>query len=137
MSNENNNNTTLVVLGLLGFLAILVMGKFILDNNNKVCGPECHEREINSHHRPVQPRPHVDVQPRAYTPCPEYHNKSEFWLGYNDGWNGMPARMRCPEYIRGYDIGLYDRRMNQKDYYNRYYPPGFTIRVPGMNINIR
>lgn len=150
MSDENNNNgTALVVLGLLGFLAIIITGKFILDNNNrKECGPECHEGRViinRSHHdregyrpRVIGPRVELNTPPaRPYTPCPEYHNKSEFWFGYNDGWAGVSARMRCPEYLRGYEIGLYDRRMNRKDYFNRYYPPGFHIRVPGFHLDIR
>lgn len=148
--NNNNNGTALVVLGLLGFLAIIITGKFILDNNRRECDTDCHNEGrviINRQHRDRNEyRPRVDIQPRVeintppvrpYTPCPEFHNKSEFWLGYNDAYSGRPARMTCPEYIRGYDIGICDRRMNRRDYFDHHYPPGFHIRVPGFHLDVR
>lgn len=149
MSNESNNNgTALVVLGLLGFLAIIITGKFILDNNRRDCDHHDGQVIINRPHRDGY-RPRVDVSPRvevappvrphiqSYPPCPEYHNKSEFWMGYNDGYAGIHARLGCPEYVRGYEIGRHDRHSNCRDYFDRYYPPGFHIRVPGFRLDVR
>lgn len=150
MSDQNQNNgTALVVLGLLGFLAIIITGKFILDNNRRDdhCDHDCNRQVIierGERHGPrvevspqIPQRPFPQAHPRPYTPCPEYHSNSEFWLGYNDAWARIPARMSCPEYLRGYDIGAYDRYMNRRDYYDRYYPPGFHIRVPGFRLDVR
>lgn len=129
MSQDQNNGTALVVLGLLGFLAIIITGKFILDNNHK----EDHcDKQVIIEKNVEKQEPKVDdpqilqrsfshIRPRPYTPCPEYHNNSEFWMGYNDAWARNPARISCPEYLRGYDIGMYDRHINRRDYYNRYY----------------
>lgn len=139
----NNNGIALVVLALLGFLAIIITGKFILDKKNETV-------MINQPiPQPIQPTPvempqQSTIQPDTsnqnnhnHRQCPEsYHKKSEFWMGYNDAWARMPARLDCLEYRKGYEIGRQDRRANYRDYYHRHYPPGFHIRVPGIRLDI-
>lgn len=148
MGDNQNNSMALIVLGVLGCLAIIITGKFILENS---CDHENHSRPIiinrdkdghgHGHGQPRPPQPPNPPQPPQvvipYEPCPEYHNRSEFWLGYNDGWDRRVPRMTCPEYSRGYAIGEHDRIMNRRYYYENYYPPGFHIRLPGIRFDIR
>jgi len=134
MSNETNNGTTLIVLGLLGFLAIIITGKFILSNNQN------NDYDRNHFYRDRPPQ--INVEPKVeITPpilaYPEHHNKSEFWLGYNDGYAKITARLNCPEYLHGYELGRRDRHLNRRDYFDRHYPPGFRIRVPGFRLDIK
>lgn len=132
MGDNQNNSIALIVLGVLGCLAIIITGKFILENNSKF-------KENTSRPIIINRSKDTQVQPQVipYEPCPEYHNRSEFWLGYNDGWDGRIPRMTCPEYDRGYFIGEHDRGMNRRYYYENYYPPGFHIRLPGFRFDVR
>jgi hypothetical protein len=123
----NNNNTT-IALGILCILLIAAMIGGLAFNAGK------------AQNIPVVEQQQIQSQPQAIQPIQiheEYHNRSEFWLGYNDGWARLPIRLNCPEYLHGHQIGLTDRQLNCRNYYNRYYPPGFHIRVPGLQINIR
>lgn len=145
MGDNQNNSIALIVLGVLGCLAIIITGKFILENSRvreNSSRPIIINRGKDTHQcPPQQPQPHSHSHPQPqvipYEPCPEYHNRSEFWLGYNDGWDGRVPRMACPEYDRGYSIGEHDRVMNRRYYYENYYPPGFHIRLPGIRFDIR
>jgi len=157
---SNNNSVAVIVVGLLGFMAIAITGKWILDQNN-----ECnHHRqdhrdriEINTPAPQVvtPPAQQIIVTPPAQqiivTPpaqqiiigrpypqaYPQYHSRNEFWMGYSDGWNGMGMRQNCPEYIQGYQIGTHDRSCHRPYYHERHCPPGFSLRVPGFSLNIR
>jgi len=151
---SNNNSVAIIVVGLLGFVAIVITGKWLLDENER-----CNQRdriEINTPHfrgnfpieRPAQqqPAPQVIVTPpvqqiiigRPYPQVyPQYHNRNEFWQGYSDGWGGMGMRQNCPEYIQGYQIGLHDRNCRRPYYHEQHCPPGFSLRVPGFSLNIR
>lgn len=81
---------------------------------------------------PVMPAP----QSYPYY-SPEFHSNQHFWAGYNDGWSGLGHRLTTPEYNRGYEIGVYDRRKNNHYYYDHYLPPGFVLRLPGFRLDIR
>lgn len=84
----------------------------------------------------IQPAPVVvePVYPIIYS---NYHNTDLFWRGYSDGYNGCIILGRNPEYIRGYEIGMHDRNYRKPYYYDRYCPPGFSVRIPGFSLNIR
>lgn len=146
---SSNNSVAIVVVGLLGFLAIIITGKWLLDKHHN------HERVQQVQVAPQQPAPlptapqqpqQIIVQPPASTiiigqpypkAYPQMHNDHRFWQGYSDGWNGFPARQNCPEYAQGYVIGQYDRRCNRPIYHQQHCPPGFTLRTPGFQLNIR
>lgn len=139
---SNNNNTIgIIVVGLIAFLAIVVTGKWLLDRRHD----HEHNRIERVENQPQPPAPAttqpgvIVVPPGAAYPYhyPEWHNNQHFWAGYNDGWNGFGHRLGTPEYLRGYEIGEYDRRMGRHYYYDHYYPPGFSLRLPGFRLNIR
>lgn len=67
----------------------------------------------------------------------QYHNTNDFWIGYQDGRTGQYISGRSHEYLRGYDMGCYDRRNNCYNYYHRHCPPGFHFRIPGFHLNVR
>lgn len=134
-NNNNNNNIAFVILGLFGFLVLLILSRFIIDNqqNNQRC-------DEHSCHQQTMPQNNLQQPPEYYVnPNSHYHSKDEFWQGYHDGYclKLNPNMLNCPEYRRGYDIGVYDKRKNCKDYYDRYYQPGLNIRVPGFQFNLR
>ena len=55
---------------------------------------------------------------------PECHDSRLFWDGY---WDGYRARLRCSnhaDYMRGYDLGIYDRGYGPR-YYRVHCPPAF------------
>lgn len=153
MSN-NNNSVSVIVVGLLGFVAIVITGKWLLEKDDE-CDHHHRDRiEINTPQQPPAPAPQVIVTPPApqvVTPpapqiiigrpypqtYPQYHNRNEFWQGYSDGWNGMGMRQNCPEYAQGYQIGLHDRNCRRPYYHEEHCQPGFSLRVPGFRLNIR
>lgn len=138
--NNNNNTIGIIVVGLIAFIAIVVTGKWLLDRKH-----EHHEREPRA--EMVAPPPATPQQPGVIVVppappaypyyVPEWHRNQHFWAGYNDGWNGFGRRLATPEYMRGYEIGEYDRRTGRHYYYDQYYPPGFSLRLPGFRLNIR
>ena len=160
---SNNNSVAVIVVGLLGFVAIAITGKWLLDNKNDECDHHENHRDrieiIAPREQRPQPAPQVIVTPPApqviVTPpaqqiiigrpypqaypqaYPQYHNRNEFWMGYSDGWNGMVMRQNCPEYVQGYQIGLHDRSCHRPYYHEQHCPPGFSLRVPGFSLNIR
>jgi hypothetical protein len=146
---NNNNSVAIIVVGLLGFLAIIITGKWLLDKHHD------HDRVQQVQVAPQQPGPAPQQPPQQIivTPpappaniiigqpypqtYPQFHSKHEFWQGYSDGWNNIPMRQRCPEYVQGYQIGQHDRRCNRPYYHQQHCPPGFTLRTPGFSLNIR
>lgn len=148
--NMNNNNTIgIIVAGLVAFLAIVVTGKWLLDKHHhqKDCAPAAvAPMSTPPTAAPTTPAPTQPTQPPVIVVpgggpypyhYPEYHSNQEFWRGYNDGWNGFRSTLVSPAYLRGYEIGAHDRRLGRHYYYDRYYPPGFHLRVPGFRLDIR
>ncbi len=125
-----DNTIGIIVVGLIAFLAIVVTGKWLLD---KKSDHRRHEHEAACAPAPVAPGV-VVVPGQVY---PEYHRNQHFWAGYNDGWNSLPPRLFSREYRRGYEIGSQDRISGRPDYYDRNYPAGFNLRLPGFRLNIR
>lgn len=148
---SKDNSIALIVVGLIGFLAVIITGKWLLDNNDCEHNHNRHHMEQRAcppqgrPHRFVEQQPQVIVQPpatqivgRPYPQTyPQYHNRQEFWMGYSDGWNNFPRRLNCPEYTQGYVVGQHDRRCNRPYYHQQHCPPGFSLRVPGFSLNIR
>lgn len=147
--NNNNNTIGIIVVGLVAFLAIVVTGKWLLDKkhdrHDEVVRHEMVAPPVAPPVAPTAPAPNqpiivVPPSPQIVYPyhVPEYHNSNQFWAGYNDGWNNLPSRrFTSPEYYRGYEIGQHDRRTGRHYYYDRYYPPGFNLSLPGFHLNIR
>lgn len=143
MENNNNNSLGLIIVGVLGFIGIVIVGKWILDDkdcHNGHCEPHRGRTEIVIPQQPIQ-RPlrndgvNINIQSPA---CPShFHDKNEFWFGYRDGYAGRPPVDRCPEYIQGYQIGVRDRQIGRHDYFDRNCPPGFSLRVPGFRLDIK
>ena len=138
-----NNSVAVIMVGALGFLAMVIAGKWLLDEpNHHDCQPAIIQPQIITQPPIVrQPtRPPIVVQPPVVGPYPgsypHYHNRNEFWQGYSDGWRGMAMRQNCPEYSQGYKIGAYDRRCNRHQYYDQHCPSGFSLRVLGFNLRI-
>jgi hypothetical protein len=139
--NNSNNTIGIIVVGLIAFLAIVVTGKWLLDRHHD----HYHEPRAEMAAPPATPatpqQPGVIVVPGAPGPYPYYvpawHNNQHFWAGYNDGWNAIGRRLATPEYLKGYEIGEHDRRLGRHYYYDHYYPPGFSLRLPGFHLNIR
>lgn len=149
----NNNTIGVIVVGLLGFLAIIVTGKWLLDSHHEKCRVQAQAvvpvapPPAKTGPQPQTPPPaappskNVDVNvningPRPY--YPQYHNCDEFWFGYRDGYCGRPPRPGCcPEYMHGYRVGCWDRHRGCHDYFDRHCPPGFSIRTPGFRLDIR
>lgn len=131
-----NNSIGIIVVGLIALLAIVVVGKWLLDNQ-RANAPVAVAPVYPS--QPSQPSQPGVVLPPAYPHhFPQYHHCDEFWHGYRDGWRGLaPAPGCCPEYMQGYRIGKYDRGCGCPYYYDRYCPPGFSIRAPGFRLDIR
>ena len=126
-SGNPNNNTTILVCGMiLGFSLIV----FLIFNKQTVQPQIIQEPQV------IQQPPIVINQPYPNT-YPEYHNNNVFWQGYSDGWNGFIRRSEGIAYLKGYDIGIHDRRCNHPYYHERYCPPGFSLRLPGFHINVR
>lgn len=144
MENNNNNSLGLIIVGVLGFIGIVIVGKWILDKDHHDCYPQRDTTEIVIPHQPQQPqRPYyprhndgvnINVQPSC---PPHFHNKNEFWFGYRDGYSGRHPSDNCPEYMSGYRIGMRDRHAGCHDYYDRHCPPGFSLRVPGFRLDIK
>lgn len=143
---DNNNSVGVIIVGVLGFIAIVIAGKWLLDNNRCRDG-HCHPRQQQMApqypQRPNQPyqRPRhdqgVNINIQAPPSCPShYHNRNEFWFGYRDGYNGRRPNDNCPEYLHGYRQGAYDRSRNCHDYFDRHCPNGFHLRVPGFKLDI-
>jgi len=125
----NNNSVGTIVAGILGFIAIIITGKWLLDDNhckNNHCTPK---QNIIAPQYPQQSN--ESIQPPAH-----FHNKNEFWFGYRDGYNGLPICDNCPEYLSGYQMGVRDRRAGCHDYFDRYCPNGFQLKVPGFRLDI-
>lgn len=135
MSNENNNTSIILGSGMiLGFLLVI----FLIFNRQTVQPQVIQEPQLGQPQpmqEPVFNQPFVN-QPYPHT-YPEYHNDRVFWEGYSDGWNGFNRRSEGTTYLRGYEIGNHDRRCNHPYYHERYYPPGFSLRLPGLHINVR
>lgn len=150
-----DNTAAILVIGLLGFLAIIITGKWLLDR-----------RDNDHRHRPIivqqqpapmppQPQPKIESPPVIVLPpqqpvvvlpptyphhAPTCHGNKDFWLGYRDGYRGLPVVDYCPEYSQGYRIGHYDRLQGRPYYYDRYWREpgsGFSLRIPGFSLNIR
>jgi len=147
---NSNNSIAVIVVGLLGFLAIIITGKWLLDRKDHCDHPPVVQVAPQQPQQPPRrqqsQQPQVIVQPpppqiiigQPYPHSyPHHHNKHEFWQGYSDGWNGIPMRQHCPEYAQGYQIGQHDRRCNRPRYHEQHCPPGFTLRTPGFSLNIR
>lgn len=149
---NNNNSVAVIIVGLLGFMAIAITGKWLLDSHDDCERHEHHRDRIEINSQPIipqqqqqQPTPQVIVTPPAQPivigpypqTFPQYHNRNEFWMGYSDGWHSSGMRQNCPEYIQGYQIGVHDRRCNQPYYHDQYFPPGLTFRLPSFSFNIR
>jgi hypothetical protein len=153
---SNNNSVAVIVVGLLGFMAIAITGKWILEDKHEHHRDNCQKEQPQP--LPAAPAPQVIVTPpptpapqvivtppptqiiigRPYPQAyPQYHSRNEFWQGYSDGWGGMRMRQNCPEYIQGYQIGLHDRGCHRPYYHEQHCPPGFSLRVPGFSLNIR
>ena len=143
-----NNSVAVIMVGALGFLAIVIAGKWLLSEPDH---HDCHvvQPPIITAQPPVSNHPPIIVRPQPTRPparppiaqpypgsYPHYHNRNEFWQGYSDGWSGNIARQRCPEYLQGYQIGKYDRQCNRHQYYDQHCPPGFSLRIPGFNLQI-
>ena len=79
----NNNNIAFVILGLFGFLVLLILSsQFIIDNqqNNQHCDEHsCHQQTIPQ--KNLQPQPPELQQPPEYyvNPNSHYHSRLEFW----------------------------------------------------------
>ena len=148
MENNNNNNNSLglIIVGILGFIGIVIVGKWILDKD------DCHHHPQNmgrteivvpqQPQRPFYPRDNggvnINVQPPTCPPhMRHYHNKNEFWFGYRDGYAGRHPSDNCPEYMSGYRIGMRDRHAGCHDYFDQHCPPGFSLRVPGFRLDIK
>lgn len=149
MENNNNNSLGVIVVGILGFIGIVIVGKWILDKD------DCHDHHFKNRteivvpqqppqqqpqqpQRPFYPRDNgvnINVQPPVCPP--HYHNSNEFWFGYRDGYAGRHPCDNCPEYMSGYRIGMRDRHAGCHDYFDRHCPPGFSLRVPGFRLDIK
>ena len=129
---NNNNNVAIIVVGLLGFIAIAITGKWLLLDKHD--GHPRFEQPVQQVQVPVRPPAVCKPYPHVY---PEYHRSREFWMGYSDGWNGFAMRMNMPAYNQGYAIGVHDRACNHPYYHLQYCPPGFSLRLPGFSLNIR
>lgn len=126
----NNNSLAILIVGVVGFLTILIGGKWLLDSRRSeivqpYVQPQQRQRDIN-----INVRPH----PQVY---PQYHGKNEFWYGYRDGYNGRPICDGCPEYMQGYRVGQYDRQQGCHTYYDQHCPPGFSLKTPGFRLDIK
>jgi hypothetical protein len=144
----NSNNTVgIIVVGLVAFLAIVVTGKWLLDSHRHHrrrteivdVDPQT-QQQLPQTVVPQQTQPPVIVLPGGGPypyHYPQYHRNQEFWRGYNDGWNNLSSSLVTPAYLRGYEIGAHDRRLGRHYYYDRYYPPGFSLTLPGFRLNIR
>lgn len=124
-----NNSLAILMTGLVGFLALLIGGKWLLDSRKPdpvaVQPPQQQQRDININVRPY---------PQVYT---HYHNKNEFWFGYRDGYTGRPACDHCPEYMQGYRVGYHDRCQGRHTYYDQHCPPGFSLKTPNFRLDIK
>lgn len=124
----DNNNSTVVVIGMIAVVVVLITGKWLIDNKNQNDGM-VFQQAVPDQQQVVPQQPNVDVS--------IYHNDQQFWAGYQDGYYRQIAAFSTPAYLEGYRIGATDRRMRHHRYYDRYYPPGFNLRFPGFNMNIR
>jgi hypothetical protein len=137
MSNSTNT-VAVIVVGVLGFIAIVICGKWLLERHHERCYPQ-HRVKIQA---PVNPAPApaastIIIQGQTYPTYPQYHSNESFWLGYSDGYCGRPARLGCVEYARGYEIGCRDRVRRNPYYFHRCCPPGFHLRINGFSLNVR
>lgn len=134
----NNNSVAIIIAGILGFVGIIIVGKWLLDEHDH------NHQEIQQQSIPSQPQTQAQTQ-EPMTPQPivvqpvfsQYHNRNDFWQGYSDAWNRLGMRQDSPGYIQGYQIGLRDRRSNRPYYHDHYCPPGFSMRVPGFSLRIK
>jgi hypothetical protein len=146
MENNNNNSLGLIIVGVLGFIGIIIVGKWILndkDCHNGHCEPRYRDRtEFVVPQQPMypqrQPRNDDNLNINVQPPCPpHFHNQNEFWFGYRDGYAGRPPVDRCAEYMSGYRIGIRDRHAGCHDYFDRHCPSDFSLRVPGFRLDIK
>lgn len=118
----------------ISFVILMVAYKVIEKDS---CKHEIIHQQIQPEVKPV-PRPEPETKP---APEPivykEYHCKDDFWKGYFDGFKNIPVRDNCDDYITGYNKGVLDRKMRNHHYYHEHCPPGFYLRFPGFNLNIR
>jgi hypothetical protein len=143
---NNNNSVGIIVVGILGFIAIVIAGKWLLDDNHcknghcppsRQMAPQYPNQYPNRPCPPQRPNHNEGVNINIQAPPAHFHNKNEFWFGYRDGYNGLPVRDNCPEYLSGYQMGVRDRRAGCHDYFDRHCPSGFQLRVPGFRLDIR
>lgn len=124
---NNNNNIVALVIAVLGFVALLIFGKWVMDQNRQqpLIGPTT----IQLPQHPPQPLPQPQYWERPQN-RPEPHHCAEFWQGYRDGYKGRPPMTGCcPEYMAGYRRGRYDRGCCHHDYFDRHCPPNFRIHI--------
>lgn len=137
-------NNSLFILCLFGFLSIIIVAKIISEKDVKSAPEIIQPQTPVQQQAPVQQPPVIiqptapiivePVYPKIYS---DYHNKDLFWRGYSDGFNGFAMSCNYPEYFRGYEVGVHDRHYRKPYYYDRYCPPGFSVRIPGFSLNIR
>lgn len=90
----------------------------VVENNAPIVAPsnpEVPEQKVPPKHFP-HGRPEIDGQ-------------RFFWDGYRDGYRGFPRNSSNFEYNRGFDIGLKDRRIGRRDYYDDHCPPNFRFNI--------
>ena len=132
----------LIVIAIIGFMCVIITGKWLLDNREKPVEKIVVEKQVEKQIEKSQPECNPvpkGAKPQSYPyHCPQYHHKNDFWKGYSDGCSGRPRRMDCPEYLEGYRIGMYDRGCKNHYYYDHYCPKdGFSLTLPNFSLNIR
>lgn len=132
---NNNNSVGLIIAGVVAVLALMIAGKWLMDKRERT--QPTIVRPVSPGVTPVAPPPVIVVPPEYPYNYPQYNRSQDFWVGYNDGWNGFNSRFVTPEYVHGYEVGAYDRRLGRHHYYDRYYPSGFQLRLPGFRLNIK
>ena len=137
---SNNNSTVILVSGTVLSLLLII---FLLFNKQMVQPQLVIPQQVAQAPAPpvvVQPEiinnPVIVGQPYPHS-YPQYHSNRAFWDGYSDGWNGFRYRSEGVAYLQGYEIGRHDRTCNHAYYHERYCPPGFSLRLPGLRINVR
>lgn len=144
-----DNTVGIIIVGLLGFLAIVVTGKWLLDKKE-----QCHHEPVQiiqsapiPQQKKIAPPPVIVTPPTVIVLPPQYphhaprcHGNREFWMGYSDGYCARRSCGWTPEYNQGFQIGHYDRQLGKPWYYDRYWNEpnsGFSLKIPGFSLSIR
>lgn len=113
-------------------LAVLVAGFLVLIVIILILMPKSSTTEIlNPPSAPLQEQTEPKAIPERHVPHgrPEVSGQRLFWDGYRDGYRGYARLSSHPEYNRGFDIGLKDRRIGRRDYYDNHCPPNFRFNI--------